>query len=154
MASAEKRKFPRLALLLQDGCFGHFILPDQSILVASIINLSAGGLNMAIKADEAEKLKERDTLVLQQIVGAANLAFLSDINALDISKIHKRCRLTDLGRPIKSPFAWRCRNGKEEETREKVKARQEEKIVKRSTLTSKGPSYSSVRRPLYFYDAQ
>jgi c-di-GMP-binding flagellar brake protein YcgR len=81
MASAEKRKFPRLALNLQDGYFGHFLMPDQSVLSGSIINISSGGLNMAAKMDEAEPLRQNDQLVLQQIVGTTNLSFLSEIGA-------------------------------------------------------------------------
>jgi c-di-GMP-binding flagellar brake protein YcgR len=79
MVSAEKRQFPRLVLKLQDGYFANFLLPDNAALVAPIINLSAGGLNMAVKPDEANRLQAGDQLVLKHIAGGANLAFLSEI---------------------------------------------------------------------------
>lgn len=79
MTSAEKRQFSRLALQVQDGYFAHCLLPDHSNLTAPIINLSAGGLNMAAKPDDAKKLSLGDELMLQNIAGGISLDFLNDI---------------------------------------------------------------------------
>ena len=81
MGFAEKRKFPRLALKIQDGYFAHFLLADESALVAPVINLSAGGLNMAVAPETAQAFNAGDVLVLQQIAGGISLAFISNIQA-------------------------------------------------------------------------
>jgi c-di-GMP-binding flagellar brake protein YcgR len=83
MSSTEKRLYPRLSLKIDDGIFGHFLLPgiDQPKLVASIMNLSAGGINVAVPSTFQDKIRPNDILLLKQIAGARNLAFLSDIQA-------------------------------------------------------------------------
>lgn len=81
MTSAEKRQYPRLALKVQDGYFAHCLLPDQSNLTAPIINLSASGLNMAVKPNDVRKLQEGASLLLQNIAGGISLDFLTKINA-------------------------------------------------------------------------
>jgi hypothetical protein len=81
MSSGEKRRYPRLSLKIDDGIFGHFLLPgpDQTKLVASIMNLSAGGINVAVSSSFKDKIRQYDILLLKQVVGVRNLAFLSDI---------------------------------------------------------------------------
>jgi c-di-GMP-binding flagellar brake protein YcgR len=81
MTPEEKRKYPRVALKIEDGYFGNFKLKNEDIIIAPIVNLSAGGLNMSVPNQAKEKVKEGDTLLLQSIAGGANLAFLSDIAA-------------------------------------------------------------------------
>lgn len=77
--SEEKRLYPRLTLDIEDGYFGTFITADKQSLVASIVNISAGGVNIVVGVADQEKINEGDTLQLKNIVGGANLSFLNDI---------------------------------------------------------------------------
>jgi c-di-GMP-binding flagellar brake protein YcgR len=79
MALEEKRLYPRLHLCIEDGYFGHFKLPSQESLMAPIVNLSAGGINMEVAEAAQDKIKEGDILLLRNIAGGANLEFLRDI---------------------------------------------------------------------------
>jgi c-di-GMP-binding flagellar brake protein YcgR len=79
MSLEDKRKFPRLLLKIEEGFFGSFKLSNKDTLVAPIMNLSAGGLNMAVAISAKEKIKEGDQLLLQNILGGTSLSFLSDI---------------------------------------------------------------------------
>jgi c-di-GMP-binding flagellar brake protein YcgR len=79
MEVEEKRLYPRLHLCIEDGYFGHFKLPGQESLMAPIVSLSAGGINMAVSEAAQDRIKEGDILLLRNIAGGANLAFLSDI---------------------------------------------------------------------------
>lgn len=79
MAIVDKRSYPRLCLTLADGYFGHFILPNQERLVASILNLSAGGINMSVAENSWGSFKEGDLLLLRHIAGGANFSFINDI---------------------------------------------------------------------------
>jgi c-di-GMP-binding flagellar brake protein YcgR len=81
MVAVEKRRFPRLALKIDDGYFANVRLDDHGTLVASIVSLSADGLNLVVPPDIAVRLTTGDRLALRNIVGAANLSFLSDISA-------------------------------------------------------------------------
>jgi c-di-GMP-binding flagellar brake protein YcgR len=81
MAPDEKRKYPRVILKVEDGYFGNFKLPNADIIIAPIVNLSAGGLNMLVPDNAIERVKQGDTLLLQSIVGGTNLSFLADIKA-------------------------------------------------------------------------
>ncbi len=80
MVTEERRKYPRLNLLVEDGYFGNFELKNEK-LIAPIINLSAGGLNIALQQPARDKIKEGDTLALLNISGGTNLKFLININA-------------------------------------------------------------------------
>jgi c-di-GMP-binding flagellar brake protein YcgR len=79
MTMEDKRKFPRLSLKIEEGFFGSFKLANKDTLVAPIMNLSAGGLNMAVAMGAKDKIKEGDALLLQNIVGGTSVSFLSDI---------------------------------------------------------------------------
>jgi c-di-GMP-binding flagellar brake protein YcgR len=81
MTTVEKRKFPRLTLRIEDGYFGNFRLSTHETLVAPIMNISAGGLNMAITNPSQAKLKEGDELMLQHIAGGTSLSFMHEISA-------------------------------------------------------------------------
>lgn len=81
MSSDERRKFPRLVLAVEDGYFGNFKLPSDETLIAPILNISAGGLNMTVSNDAKTKFKEGDVLLLKSIAGGTQLAFLNDIQA-------------------------------------------------------------------------
>ena len=81
MTPEEKRKYPRLALRIEDGYFGNFSTANDQKIVAPIMNLSAGGLNMAVPDAAKDKIKAGDKLYLNNIAGGANLAFLGDVHA-------------------------------------------------------------------------
>jgi c-di-GMP-binding flagellar brake protein YcgR len=81
MAINEQRRYPRLELNIEDGFFGNFLLPDKKSIVASLVNLSAGGVNFAIPADKQAQIHEGDVLLLQHIAGATRLSFLEDIRS-------------------------------------------------------------------------
>lgn len=81
MTPEEKRKYPRVTLKIEDGYFGNFKLPNADIIIAPIVNLSAGGLNMSVPDNAKDQINEGDVLLLQSIAGGANLSFLSDIKA-------------------------------------------------------------------------
>lgn len=81
MATEEKRLYPRLALQIEDGYFGHFSLSDDGHLTALIVNLSAGGINVAVAKSESKKIKDGDIIELQQISGGTNFSFLKDLRA-------------------------------------------------------------------------
>ncbi len=81
MAIEEKRRYPRLTLGIDDGYFGNFRLGNGESLVAPIVNISAGGLNMAAPLKAGKLLKQGDRLTLASIAGGANFAFLNDIRS-------------------------------------------------------------------------
>lgn len=81
MTIEEKRKYPRLALGIEDGYFGNFKLAGDDKLVGLIVNISAGGLNLAAPEKVSHQIKVGDRLMLLSIAGGANLAFLQHIPA-------------------------------------------------------------------------
>jgi c-di-GMP-binding flagellar brake protein YcgR len=81
MTIEEKRKYPRLALGIEDGYFGNFKLSDDEKLVGLLVNISAGGLNLAAPEKAADQIKVGDRLLLLGIAGGANFAFLQHIQA-------------------------------------------------------------------------
>jgi c-di-GMP-binding flagellar brake protein YcgR len=81
MTTEEKRKFPRINLKIEDGYFGNFKLANDEKLIGPIVNFSAGGLNLAAPERAAGKIKEGDRLLLVNIAGGTNLAFVNQIAA-------------------------------------------------------------------------
>lgn len=81
MDPTEKRLYPRLTLKIEDGFFGQFKLPDGQSFSGVIVNLSAGGVNLAVPEKIQHKLKENDVMLLRNIIGATRLAFLEDIKS-------------------------------------------------------------------------
>lgn len=113
MAIAEKRLYPRVSLTIEDGYFGHFKLPNQESLVTSIVNLSAGGINVAVPESALGQIQEGDSLLLQHIAGGRNLAFISDISA-EIRWIKKLdrsgylsvgCKFRGLAEPVRQQLS-------------------------------------------------
>jgi c-di-GMP-binding flagellar brake protein YcgR len=81
MTIEEKRKYPRLALKIEDGYFGNFKQANDEKLVGLLVNISAGGLNMAAPEKAGNQIKVGDCLLLLSIAGGANFAFLRQIPA-------------------------------------------------------------------------
>jgi c-di-GMP-binding flagellar brake protein YcgR len=81
MTFEEKRKYPRLTLNIEDGYFGNFKLVNDDKLVGPIVNISAGGLNMAAPEKTGDRIKVGDRLLLVSIAGGTNFAFIQQIQA-------------------------------------------------------------------------
>ena len=81
MTIEEKRKYPRLTLGIEDGYFGNFTLADDEKLVGLLVNISAGGLNLAVSEKFGHPIQKDDKLLLLSIAGGANFAFLQKIPA-------------------------------------------------------------------------
>ncbi len=104
MGVEEKRLYPRLSLKMDDGYFGQFVTSSGDKLTATIVNLSAGGINMAVSESASDKIQEGDNLLLKNIAGAANLSFMGEIKGeirwikkLDIPKyLSIGIRFTDI----------------------------------------------------------
>lgn len=64
---------------MEDGFFGNFQLDNQESLIVPILNLSTGGLKIAIPRKKRNKFRNGDLLKLVSVVGTANLNFKSDI---------------------------------------------------------------------------
>ena len=77
----EKRQYPRLVLGVEDGFFGNFVMADDTSLMASIINISAGGVNFSAPSKVRGQISKGDVLLLKNIAGATRLAFLEDIKS-------------------------------------------------------------------------
>ncbi len=81
MPNDEKRTHPRVILKIEDGYFGHFKTAGQERIVAPIVNLSVGGINIAVPESNQGHIQEGQHLVLQSIAGGTNLSFLSEVPA-------------------------------------------------------------------------
>ncbi|MEJ2155009.1 MAG: PilZ domain-containing protein [Desulfobacteraceae bacterium] len=79
MTFEEKRKYPRLDLRIDDGYFGNFKLANDETIAAPIVNISAGGLNIAAPESTKESIKSGDQILLASIAGGTNFAFLADV---------------------------------------------------------------------------
>lgn len=109
MATEEKRLYPRLALQIEDGYFGHFTLPDDGHITGLIVNLSAGGINIAVAESESQKIKAGDIIELQHISGGTRFSFLKDLRAeirwiksLDIAGyVSAGCRFVELSEELR-----------------------------------------------------
>ena len=81
MIQKEKRKFPRLVLQIEDGYFGNFRLSNNETLTGPMMNLSAGGMNIAIPQAASGRIRSGDELLVKNIAGGTTLSFLSDLKA-------------------------------------------------------------------------
>lgn len=79
MGVEEKRLYPRLSLSVEDGYFGQFKTKTNDTLAAIIINLSAGGINLAVAESLGDKISQGDILVLANLTGSVKLDFLGEV---------------------------------------------------------------------------
>lgn len=104
----DKRQYPRVVLNIDDGYFGNFVLPDENNLMASIVNISAGGVNISAPSKVQALINVGDMLMLKNIAGATRLAFLEDLKAeirwikesANPDDISVGCRFHDMSGPV------------------------------------------------------
>jgi c-di-GMP-binding flagellar brake protein YcgR len=109
MTNEEKRTYPRLTLGLGDGFFGSFTSNGGETLVAQIMTISAGGLNMAVAEKAAGRLTVGERLFLLSIAGGTNFSFLNHIKteirwAKRLDKpgyVSVGCRFLDLSEAVR-----------------------------------------------------
>ena len=88
----DSRIFKRVEFEADDAIFGDFILPSQEPILWTIVNLGAGGFNLAIPQEDAVKVKAEDDLQLKRIIGTENLEFLDSAEA-DIKWLKEQSEL-------------------------------------------------------------
>jgi c-di-GMP-binding flagellar brake protein YcgR len=82
-AGSERRKFERAVFTLEDGVIGILSVPgihDRSIQT-NILNISEGGIQFTLDAQNKNKIRTRDRVVVLQIKAPATLKFLVNIDA-------------------------------------------------------------------------
>jgi c-di-GMP-binding flagellar brake protein YcgR len=77
----EQRVYKRVEFGIEDGFIGVLTFRTDEKLTAMIVNLSGGGLRLAVTKDDTQRITIGDILFLERIIGAANLEFLSNIIA-------------------------------------------------------------------------
>jgi c-di-GMP-binding flagellar brake protein YcgR len=88
----DSRIFKRVEFEADDAIFGDFILPSQEPILWTIVNLGAGGFNLAIPQEDAVKVKAEDVVQLKRIIGTENLEFLGSAEA-DIKWLKEQSEL-------------------------------------------------------------
>ena len=88
----DNRIFKRVEFEADDAIFGDFILPSQESILWTIVNLGAGGFNLAIPQEDAVKVKAEDVVQLKRIIGTENLEFLDSAEA-DIKWLKEQSEL-------------------------------------------------------------
>ena len=79
----ERRRFQRIFFSLKDEIIGIFSFPDlqRGVLKAHIINISEGGMGLALTKDEKNRIKKGDRVTLSQIRGINGLEPLIHVEA-------------------------------------------------------------------------
>ncbi len=77
----EKRRFKRAVFSIEDGIIGVFSSDDftNDSMAASIMNLSAGGLQFILPRDTSPEIGAGDRLILREIKGTTGLRFVSNL---------------------------------------------------------------------------
>jgi c-di-GMP-binding flagellar brake protein YcgR len=94
----ERRKFQRVFFSIEDGIHGTFAFsdPQKGSLMATIINLSEGGLAITLSKDKGEKIGIGDHVILTRVKGIQGLESLANIKA-EIKWILDNPSLEDIG---------------------------------------------------------
>lgn len=82
-AMSERRKFERAVFTLEDSVIGVLSVPgihDRSIQT-NILNVSEGGIQFTLEAQNKHKIRAGDRIVVLQIKAPATLKFLVNIDA-------------------------------------------------------------------------
>jgi len=79
----EKRRFQRIFFSIEDGVKGIIAFSDlqRGLLVAHIINISEGGLGLALSKDKKDKIVKGDQVILTHITGIEGLESLINVDA-------------------------------------------------------------------------
>lgn len=79
----ERRKFQRIFFSIEDGIQGTFAFSDRQkgSLTATIINLSEGGLGLALSKDKGKRIETGDHIILAQVKGIKELECLTNVDA-------------------------------------------------------------------------
>ncbi|MCJ7662801.1 MAG: PilZ domain-containing protein [Desulfobacterales bacterium] len=79
----ERRTSHRCFFSIEDGVKGIFAFLDlqKGLLVAHIINLSEGGLGLALSKDKKNKVAKGDRVILTHITGIQGLESLINVDA-------------------------------------------------------------------------
>jgi len=79
----ERRRHQRIFFSIEDGIKGIFAFSDhqRGLLTASIINISEGGLGLALSKDKKDRIAQRDYVILSHITGIQGLEPLTNVEA-------------------------------------------------------------------------
>jgi hypothetical protein len=79
----ERRRFQRIFFSIEDGIKGilAFADPQKGLLAAHIINISEGGLGLAVSKDKKDKIAKGDQIILTHITGIQGLESLINVDA-------------------------------------------------------------------------
>lgn len=77
----ELRQYKRVEFGIEEGFIAVMSLGNDEKFTAMIVNLSGGGLRLAVTEDNTKRIAAGDILMLRKIIGATNLQFLSNIAA-------------------------------------------------------------------------
>jgi c-di-GMP-binding flagellar brake protein YcgR len=77
----EKRRFKRAVFSIEDGIIGVFSSNDftNDSIAASIMNISAGGLQFILPRGAYPEIGTGDRLILREIKGTTDLKFISNV---------------------------------------------------------------------------
>jgi len=79
----ERRRSQRIFFSIEDGIKGIFAFSDhqRSLLTATIINISEGGLGLALGKDNKDRIATGDYVILSHITGIQGLESLTNVEA-------------------------------------------------------------------------
>lgn len=79
----ERRKYQRTFFSIEEGIKGIFAFSDhqRGILTASIINISEGGLGLALSKDKKDRITQGDHVIISHITGIQGLEPLTNVEA-------------------------------------------------------------------------
>ena len=77
----ERRRHQRIFFSIEDGIKGIFVFSDhqRGLLTASIINISEGGLGLALNKDKKDRIAQGDYVILSHITGIQGLEPLTNV---------------------------------------------------------------------------
>jgi c-di-GMP-binding flagellar brake protein YcgR len=79
----EKRRYQRIFFSIEDSIKGSFAFSDhqKGLLTANIINISEGGLGLALSKDKKDRINKGDYVILTHIMGIQGLESLTNVEA-------------------------------------------------------------------------
>jgi c-di-GMP-binding flagellar brake protein YcgR len=79
----EKRRYQRIFFSIEDSIKGIFAFSNhqKGLLTANIINISEGGLGLALNKDKKDRINKGDYVILTHIMGIQGLESLTNVEA-------------------------------------------------------------------------